>query len=62
MKNIMTISNVKGYINENGIAMLNASDVARGLGFTQTKKSIEYIRWETVNSYLSEFGFTDFED
>lgn len=58
MKNIMTISNVKGYINENGIAMLNASDVARGLGFTQTKKSIEYIRWETVNSYLSEFGFS----
>ena len=58
MNNIMTIKNVKGYVNESGTAFLNAEDVARGLGFTQTKKSIEYIRWETVNSYLSEFGFS----
>lgn len=58
MANIMTIGNVRGYIAKDGNAWLNAEDVARGWGFTQVKNGAEYIRWETVNSYLKEFGFS----
>ena len=61
MANVITVSNVRGYIDENGTAWLNAEDVARGLGFVQTqnKNGKEYtsIRWERINSYLTEFGF-----
>ena len=51
---ITTINDVRAYLDNN---WLNIEDVARGLGFTQTKNSIEYVRWETVNSYLNDFGF-----
>lgn len=58
---IVTIQNVRGYCDETGTAWLNAADVARGLGFTQTqnKSGKEYtsIRWERVNQHLAEFGF-----
>lgn len=62
MKNLMTIENVKGFLDpKTGTAYLNAEDVARGFGFTQTqnKGGREYtsIRWVTVNRYLREFGF-----
>ena len=40
-----------------GTAYLNLEAVARGLGFTQTKNGAEYVRWETVDKYLSELGF-----
>ena len=55
---IITISDVQVYLDENGTAWLNAEDVARGLGFVQTKNEIEYVRWETVNAYLREFHFS----
>ena len=58
MANIMTIGNVRGYIAKDGNAWLNAEDVARGWGFTQTKNGTEYVRWETVNGYLKGFGFS----
>lgn len=32
--------------------------MARGLGFTQNKGGVEYVRWETVNRYLTGFGFS----
>lgn len=32
--------------------------VARGLGFTQEKNGVEYVRWETIKSYLNEIGFS----
>lgn len=55
---IMTVGNVRGYIDENGTAWLNVEDVARGLGFTQIAASgNEVVRWERVNNYLSEFNF-----
>lgn len=54
---IMIIKNVRAYQNKDGIAQLNTEDIARGLGFTQIKKGIEYIRWETIKSYLKEFNF-----
>lgn len=59
MNSLMTIENVRGYLDPaNETAYLNAEDVARGFGFTQTKNGAEYVRWETVNGYLREFGFS----
>ena len=59
MKNleIIKIKNVRGYQDKNGVPQLNTEDVARGLGFTQIKNGIEYIRWETIKNYLKEFSF-----
>lgn len=54
---IITIKNVRAYQDKNGMVQLNLEDVARGLGFTQTKSNIEYVRWETVKKYLEEFAF-----
>lgn len=53
---IITIENVKGYIGENNLIYLSLEDVARGLGFTQIKNGIEYVRWETVIKYCNEFS------
>ena len=36
----------------------NSLTVARGLGFTQEKNGVEYVRWETVNNYLRELKFS----
>lgn len=58
LQRIANVDGVHGYLDENGTAYLNVADVACGLGFAQTKNGVEYIRWETVNRYLSEFGFS----
>lgn len=57
MNNLITIENVKGYLDPvTGTAYLNAEDVARGFGFTTVAKSGNaVIRWARVNRYLSEF-------
>ena len=55
---IITSENVNGYIDENGTAWIDAEAVARGWGFIQTKNGIEYVKWERVNGYLKEFGFS----
>ena len=39
--NIMTIKGVRGYIDENGIAMLSVSDVARELSFIKKNSKIQ---------------------
>jgi anti-repressor protein len=61
MKNLVTIQGVRGYLDDQGNAMLNLEDTARGLGFaqTQTKRGKEYtsIRWVTIAQYLDSFGF-----
>ena len=58
---------VSGYLDENGTAFLDAEDVARGLGFVQAQeklsptsggKTYTSIRWERINGYLKEFGYT----
>lgn len=54
---IIKIKNVRGYQDENGLAQLNIEDVARGLGFTENKNGIEYVRWRTIDNYLKEFNF-----
>lgn len=53
---IMEIENVKGYIGEDGFIYLKLEDVARGLGFTQVKNGVEYVRWETIIKYCNEFS------
>ena len=58
MNDIITIQNVRAYLDAQGTAWLNAADVARGLGWTQSKNNVEYVRWETINGYLREFGFS----
>ena len=58
MNDIVTIDSVRGFVDNNGTAMLNAEDVARGFGFTQVKSGKEYVKWERVNGYLAEFGFS----
>lgn len=59
MNEILKINNVHGYLDkETGTAYLNAEDVARGFGFTREKNDVEYIRWDRVNQYLHEFGFS----
>lgn len=58
---------VRGYLDDNNMAWLNAEDVARGFGFVEKKKnrtvatcgdSYEAVRWKRVNDYLKEFGFS----
>ena len=55
--NVMTIKDVRCYIDEKGTAWLNAADVARGWGFTRIKGNTVYIMWDRVNQYLKDFGF-----
>jgi len=56
MSNLITIQNIRGYLDYDGTAYLNLEDVARGLGFTQIKDGKEYVRRETVYRYLQEEG------
>lgn len=59
MSNLLTINNVRGYIDDNGIAQLNLEDCARGLGFTTVATSgNECVRWARVEEYLGSFGFS----
>lgn len=58
MSSMVKIDNVRGYIDDRGVAQLNLEDVARGLGFTQAKNGVEYVRWETVVGYIRDFGFS----
>ena len=54
---LMSIKNVRGFVDNLGNAQLCLEDVARGLGFTQIAKSgTESVRWERVKGYLCSFG------
>ena len=56
MNEVITISGVDCY-EENGTAYLKLEAVARGLGFTDNKDGIEYVRWARVDKYLKELNF-----
>lgn len=56
MNEIINVQGIDCY-EENGIVYLKLKAVARGLGFTQKKGRNTYIRWETVDKYLTEIGF-----
>lgn len=53
---IINIDGVECY-EKDGTAYLKLGTVARGLGFTQEKNGVEYVRWETVLKYIEEIGF-----
>lgn len=53
---ILNIGGIECY-EKDGTAYLKLEAVARGLGFTQEKNGVEYVRWETVDRYLLELGF-----
>lgn len=57
MKDLQIIKGVECYVDENGVAQLNLEHVARGLGFVDSSKGTEYVRWARVDKYLEEFGF-----
>lgn len=56
--NLQIINGVECYVDESGVVQLNLEHVARGLGFTQNKNGVEYVRWEVVNRYVSEMMFS----
>lgn len=45
-------------LNEDGSISVNAEDAAIGFGWTQEKNGKTYVRWETMNGYCAEFGFS----
>ena len=55
------VRGVRGYVDAEKVAWLNAEDVSRGLGLVEAGKfstsGENYVRWERVNSYLAEFGY-----
>lgn len=57
--NEMQIMNIEGIecYEKDGTSYLRLETVARGLGFTQEKGEVEYIRWDRVENYLTEIGF-----
>ncbi len=57
MNDIMTIDGIDCY-ERDGTAYLKLETVARGLGFTQEKNGVEYVKWERVSGYLDELGFS----
>ena len=60
MENNLQVANINGVncYEKDGTAYLDIEAVARGLGFTQKKHGVEYVKWERVNSYLNELGFS----
>lgn len=58
MSDIIKIGGVRGYVDKDGMAWLNAEDVAKGFGFTDVREGKEYVRWARVNEYLKSFGFS----
>lgn len=60
--NIITIKGVRVYETENRIVYLGLEEVAKELGFTETRwnntlnQDCKYIMWKRVFKYLKEFG------
>lgn len=44
--------------NEDGSISINAEDTAIGFGWTQEKNGKTYAKWERMNGYISEIGFS----
>jgi len=60
MNELITIQNVRGYLDENGTAHLNLEDVARGLGFVKRDhkngKTYERMNKQRIAEWLVTFG------
>ena len=50
--------NVRTMYTENGEILINAEDTAIGFGWVQTKKGQTYVRWESINKFITELGFS----
>ena len=58
MNELITIHNVRGFIDSKGMAQLNLEDVSRGLGFTTVATSgNECVRWQRVGEYLNDLKY-----
>lgn len=57
MNEIMNIQGIPCY-EKDGVAYLNLETVARGLGFTDNKNGVEYVRWNVVRAYLADLKFS----
>lgn len=44
--------------NDDGSISINAEDAAIGFGWTQEKNGKTYVKWERVNSFCKELGFS----
>lgn len=53
---ILNIDGIECY-EKDGTAYLKLAAIARGLGFTQEKNGVEYVRWDRIEGYLGEIGF-----
>lgn len=53
---ILNVSGIDCY-EKDGTVYLKLEAVARGLGFTQEKNGVEYVRWDRVENYLADMGF-----
>lgn len=49
---------VRTILNDDGSISVNAEDTAIGFGWTQEKSGKMYVKWERINSYCEEFGFS----
>lgn len=49
---------VRAILNDDGSISINAEDAAIGFGWTQMKNGKMYVRWETINAYLTELGIS----
>lgn len=49
---------VRTILNEDGSISINAEDAAIGFGWTQVKNNTVYIKWERINGFISELGFS----
>ena len=52
----MNINGIECF-DKDGTAYLKLETVAKGLGFTDNKDGVEYIRWARVDKYLKELNF-----
>ena len=66
MNELIEVKNVRGYIDDKGIAWLNLEDVARGLGFIKREvkngKKYERVNKQALKWRLIEFGIINSED
>lgn len=44
--------------NEDGSISMNAEDTAIGFGWSRSKNGKMYVRWDTINQYCNDFGFS----
>lgn len=59
METIIQAQGISGYADADGTVYLLAEQVARGLGFVQTKGEVEFVRWDRIKKLLEDFGYFD---